>query len=381
MVESLSARDRKSNSTARSRAVDLLLVAALVIVVPAGAHAHEADPLIRSVVTHVTLDLPGLVVQVGRSVADQLLVTNPSSTELEILDGDGRAFLRIGPEGVLGDLETAAFHLSNDPFGIGGVPPDADGGEPRWGRVSREPSWGWFDHRLHPVERTPPADVEAGEVLARWSVPIRAAGQEAAIQGQVEYRPPLGSYRAALDGGPVSVDGVTATILDGPVPAMVVQNDGSRPVVVLGAQGEPFLRVTPRGVDANLASPTWHDVTRLEVGRTVPGLPADASAPPAWEQVAAVPRIAWLELRAHVPDMAPADPSQPSVARRWTVPLRIGDREIRVAGTTSWVPVAEMGDGRGPAALVPVVGLVAAVLVTGLVLRLRRSGQASASRT
>lgn len=115
---------------------------------------------IRPVLDAVQPALPGLTVQIAARVTAQLVVANPTPTTLSVLDGDGQPLLRIGPEGVLANRSSPWWYLTNSPNGDAPIPADAQpGAPPRWERVSADPAWGWFEHRLHPAPQGVPPDV------------------------------------------------------------------------------------------------------------------------------------------------------------------------------------------------------------------------------
>ena len=346
----------------RRRAL-VVLAAVLVCGTALPAAGHEEVPGVASVLDAVEPALPaGVTVQVRVSAADQLLVENRTPTELTVLGESGEPFLRIGPQGVLANLLSPAWHLSNDPEGAQ-VPPEADPAKPpRWGRVSRDPSWGWFDHRLHRARLAIAPAARPGEVvrLEEWTVPYRYGATSGAFRGHREYAPPAGAFEARVLSAP---DGMTATVLPGPVPGLLVQ--AQRPVVVLGAEGEPFVRFTATGAEANEASPTWALTVRAKTGR-VPAGELGARLPARWAVQAGQPSLLWLEPRAAYGADAPAADRE---VKRWEVPLEGGGV---VRGETRWVPLAAAPAREPDRSVLPYVLGAAVVLVVGTALVLRR---------
>lgn len=156
---------------------------------------------------------------------------------------------------------------------------------------------------------------------------------------------------------------------------MELTNATGRHVVVLGYQGEPYLRVGPDGVFENTRSPaTYLNRTRSGADR-VPGT-ADPSAPPQWRKVSAGTTVRWHDHRIHWMGTSPP----PQVRRepfrhhvvvpRWEVELRLVDgRRVVASGTLEWVP--------GPSPW-PWVGLATALgLAVAAALHTRRWRQAS----
>ena len=348
------------------------------------AEAHSGDTSIRAILDHVPPELDGITVQLGYSVAQQLVLSNPTDQPVEILEPDGTPFLSIGPEGVLGNLNAAAWFTTNDPFGETSVPQDLvrQLGEgttlpPRWGRVSREPSWGWFDHRLHPgapmapsrvVEAGVPADLEA------WAIPVRYRGKTLELKGRIVYRPLRGGFSYSLAGGErtvTPVPGIELSILEGrSIPAIFMKNTSGQEVVVFGSRNEPFLRITSAGVESNLHSPTWLDVLRSK-GEAPPDAAGDPAAPPQWSLVTSQDAFAWPEPRGSYGAEEPGDDvirlGVPVDVLQWEIPFTVGGQRHVVEAVTQWVPAPDvLGERKGRGSSLPAVraGLaVAAVLV------------------
>src|SRR4029453_6482279 len=93
--------------------------------------------------------------------------------------------------------------------------------------------------------------------VGRWAIPMRLNGKALALMGRFEtVPPPDGGFRARLtSGGPFA--GVSVPLMPGGVPALYLVNASAEDVLVLGADGEPFLRIGPGGTSANVLSATW----------------------------------------------------------------------------------------------------------------------------
>ena len=121
-----------------------------------------------------------------------------------------------------------------------------------------------------------------------------------------------------------------------------LRNDTGADVVVLGYQGEPYLRVGPRGVFENRRSPATY-LNRTRDGKTrVPG-DADPAAAPEWNRLASGTVARWHDHRAHwmgtddPPEVARA-PDQRHVVDHWSLQLRRGTQEVTAAGDLLWLP-------------------------------------------
>jgi len=336
-------------------AAAVIAVAAALAVGPAAApaSAHSGDGLTQPVLDQVSPLPPGITVQVAYSVNYELLVGNPTPQAITFLADSGEPFLRIGPAGVEGNFASPTFYASNAPEGLSQFPPEAKPGSevtPVWRKISAQPEWGWYDHRLHPtVTYVPPAIIRAGKpaVLGTWRIPFRTGdgpGQPGEVKGRFEFRPPTGSYTMVQQSAANPAEGVKIQVLpSATVPAVFVENLRPDPVVILGRDGEPFARIGPKITEVNLRSPTWAEMQAL--GHDPPA-EADSAAPPQWHQVADTPRWSWPELRAAAPK---ADPPAAVVkagkavtVRNWSIPYLIADRRASVAGVTRWVPIADL---------------------------------------
>jgi hypothetical protein len=121
-------------------------------------------------------------------------------------------------------------------------------------------------------------------------------------------------------------------------------NDGAREVVVLGYEGEPYLRVGRRGVFENTRSPaTYLNRSTTLSSSTSPPKSADARATPVWRRVSDGTTVRWHDHRTHF--MGGEDP--PEVARQpdarhvvdnWKIPMRVGTDDVVARGQLLYVP-------------------------------------------
>ena len=124
-----------------------------------------------------------------------------------------------------------------------------------------------------------------------------------------------------------------------------VTNETDVEVVVLGYDGEPYLRVGPDGVHENRSSPATYLNTDQYARVDVPPH-ADSSAPPDWQRVAGGSSRAWHDHRIHFMSAVPhpeiaADPDTERIVPgfdRWEVPFIYDGREYAVAGELRWIP-------------------------------------------
>lgn len=340
-----------------------LLLAALLLIVTgwpaAPAQAHEADPRIQRVLDGSAPALPeSIVIQAVAGIAAQLVASNPTATVLEVLGTDGRAFLRLSSAGVLADVTSADFLATSNPNGA--VPARAASATPRWVQLSAGSSWGWYDHRLHPAQVQLPADQQRAARLAEFSVPLRYGDRPVSLRGHLQLEPLLGAYTVAADPAP---KGLVLQALPGKLPGLFLSDPQGVPVQVLGRDGEPFLRVSDRGVEVNVRSRT-HVEDRQARGLAV----APPARTPEFALVApGATSYSWLDTRlaypAELPGQQVLQAGTPTVLRTWTVPALVGGAATSFTGAVSWVPApvaaaqvrspdARTGrSGRWPAAL------------------------------
>ncbi len=313
------------------------------------ARAHGPSPDDKEVEARLdplAPELAGVRAQVHRTVEYQLVIENTTDRVLEVLDERGVAFVRIGPAGVEGNLASPAWYRGLAPEGQ--VPKKlserlkrGEAVAAHWVRAQREPTWGWFDARLVPEEHEP-----GKHAARRFEVPVRLGDVASALRGRFVAQPPrTGALAARLLSDTDLAPDVHISLVPGRAGSFLLQNDSPEPITVLGRDGEPFVRLSPDGVDANLRSATFAEVARLRGGASL-ALEPRADAAPHWERLTSAPRFGWVDPRTvfadgNVPE-AVARGSKSVEMLRWAVPVRIGaaenSRVVRVEGVTEWVP-------------------------------------------
>jgi hypothetical protein len=174
--------------------------------------------------------------------------------------------------------------------------------------------------------------------------------------------------------------GVNALVLGGD-DRLRISNYSGKTVVVLGYQGEPYLRFDGRGVWTNTKSPAAH-LNRFRRPRPLqPGV-ADATAPPRWRRVAAGVTYEWHDHRIHWVGAEPPQgvrkhPDRIQRIFKWRVPGRADGKPFAITGFLGYAPDrAARGDDDGGAVvwLLAGGGAAAALLVAAGVgaRRLRR---------
>lgn len=349
------------------------------------AKAHEFGPDIRVVLDPLPEVLEPLTVEIVTSIAPQLAIGNTTDDTLEVLDGDGVGFLRIGPDGVEANFDNGDFYLTQDPLGALAVPERArgDGLPGTWGLLSVDPEWAWFDHRMHPqnvLQLRVPEPSPDGTILSRFELPVSFRGEEVAISGAIVQQPQIGRLVTAIEDVP-PIDGVSVQLLPGGTPGIFMTATEDRDVVVLGREGEPFLHFTNGRVEANTRSPSWYDSGRAPRFDADDAPVLDPGAEPVWEVVSTSPRYGWIETRGlYGRGTADQDLQSAGVDTDlvdWNVPILVDGERFEVAGITRFEVLDEFRD-EGPTGLalwVPIGLGVAGLAVIAVVLgRRRRAG-------
>jgi hypothetical protein len=171
------------------------------------------------------------------------------------------------------------------------------------------------------------------------------------------------------------VAGLAVTVVDGDDRLRIANETGTE-LVVLGYDGEPYLRIGERGVYRNERSPAAY-LNRDRFARVAVPLRADPAAEPVWRRLSRRPVWQWHDHR--IQWMGAGPPTQVREAPRkthaifdWRVPARLGERAVTVAGRLDYVPPEENGSSWAVVALVAITGAAAVLALGLLLLRLRR---------
>jgi hypothetical protein len=157
------------------------------------------------------------------------------------------------------------------------------------------------------------------------------------------------NYQSQIVSVAPKVSGVSLRLLD-LGRKVELTNTGSDDIVVLGYNGEPYLRVGPTGVFENRRSPAVYlnQTANQTTTKTTapPKLPpqADAAAPPEWQKTSDNHYVRWHDRRTRWegadPPAVRAAPDQQHLVGQWTIPMRSGtaDRPVVATGRINWVP-------------------------------------------
>ena len=174
----------------------------------------------------------------------------------------------------------------------------------------------------------------------------------AAAHGGTQDEPPT-NYRADITQFDPGVPGVALHIAEA-TSRLELVNRGPATVVVMGYEGDQYLRIGPDGVfenersgsvyiNANFSSTSSGSGSGGATGSAAVPPDVDAKAPPRWRQVSTEPVAVWHDHRTHW--MAPTeavverDPGRSHVVNeKWVVPFVIDGRTVEATGTITWVP-------------------------------------------
>jgi hypothetical protein len=213
---------------------------------------------------------------------------------------------------------------------------------------------------------TPPRRRSLRAALVLGALVVGIVGATAAPAGAhglgglspTNYESVLRSVRPAVPGLHVQITDLGTKV--------ELTNDGAREVVVEGYDGEPYLRVGPRGVFENTRSPATY-LNRSTTITKSPPKSANADATPVWRRVSTGHTASWHDHRAHFmggddpPDVA-RHPDQRRVVDNWTIPMRVGTETVAARGQLIYVPPPS-----------PWPWVVGAVLLAALVVVLSRT--------
>lgn len=161
-------------------------------------------------------------------------------------------------------------------------------------------------------------------------------------------------FEARIIGLRPRTSGVRARVLGGDLKLELAVSGGRR-VVVLGLEGEPFLRFSAAGVAANAASPTaW------STGVVASSDAVTSASGPAWRTVSSGHTYAWHENRLRPRASVPGGGSTARRVAQWSIPLLVDGRRTRLAGW-EWYAGAPPAWPWLAALLVPLAAAIAAV--------------------
>jgi hypothetical protein len=197
----------------------------------------------------------------------------------------------------------------------------------------------------------------AGAIVAASASPASAHG----LGGlkPTDYQTRLGAIRP-------TTPGVELVVVDLGT-RLELTNRTPHDVIVLGYDGEPYLRVGPRGVFENTRSPATYFNRSLNPAGSAPPKQADPKAAPAWKKTGSGNSVSWHDHRAHFmglddPPAVARDPSHRHLIDTFRIAMRTDGRTLTARGQIVWVPPPS-----------PWPWVAAAVVLAALVVALSRT--------
>jgi hypothetical protein len=146
------------------------------------------------------------------------------------------------------------------------------------------------------------------------------------------------------------------------------------PLVILGYEEDPYLRIGPDGVEENLESSATY-INRSRSGAADIPDDIDATRSPKWRRISGEPVARWHDHRAHWmgsqrPDVVRADPGRIHRIQEWSTVIVQGSTRYTVSGDLDWVP-GPSGRGKLLAAAACGMAIVGAALWAGRHVRRR----------
>jgi len=205
-------------------------------------------------------------------------------------------------------------------------------------------------------------------VVAALALPAGAAAHPGTAQT---------GYVSTVSAVVPNVLGVNALVLGGD-DRLRISNYSGKTILILGYEGEPYLRFDRAGVFANTLSPAAH-LNRFRLPRPLePGI-ADASAKPRWRRVARGVTYEWHDHRIHWTAQEPPrgvqeHPDQIQRIFRWRIPGRADGTRFAVTGFLGYAPARRAEQDEGSGATWPLLaGLGAAALLVAIGVGARRA--------
>ncbi len=171
-------------------------------------------------------------------------------------------------------------------------------------------------------------------------------------------------YRCRLTAVTPAMDGVTVDVArDGSW--IRIRNATATPLVILGYDGEPYLRVGPAGAEENVTSvSSFVNGTYGEGVITQDAPTAQAVRPPRWESRGLDPVVLWHDVRTHHggtdrPVAVRSDPGRPQHLTTWRIRGLYGSQPALVEGTLDWTGQRGLLTGRASQAIWVAAGLAA----------------------
>jgi hypothetical protein len=194
--------------------------------------------------------------------------------------------------------------------------------------------------------------------------------------------PDSGHYRSTVTAIEPFVPGLVLAVTKAG-DSLTLTNHTGKTVVVIGYAGEGYLRITPSGVDQNIASlSAWLNGSLIS-----DGMPQTQGQPdrqrPKWRHVSDQPTFTWHDHRIHWmalqrPPVVAADPRQPHKVFDWKVPLTVNGEPVTVHGELDWKGLS--GLSTFVIVLIVLAGTTGVAILVAMVVALRKQHLATQAK-
>ena len=179
-----------------------------------------------------------------------------------------------------------------------------------------------------------------GATLAMGVLLVVGGATPAAAHGGSAEEPPS-NYRADITSFDPGVAGVSLRVVEG-TSRLELANHSASTVIVMGYDGDQYLRVGPDGVFENENSGAAYINANFSGSGTTPAN-VDPKATPKWRQISTEQVAVWHDHRTHwmaaTEAVVERDPGETHVVNeQWIVPFSIDGRPVQASGTITWVP-------------------------------------------
>jgi hypothetical protein len=157
--------------------------------------------------------------------------------------------------------------------------------------------------------------------------------------------------------------GISVRVLDND-DRLLLTNNSNKEVIVIGYNGEPYLRFASDGVYRNTRSPATYLNQDRYAQVQVPAV-ADAHADPVWRKVASGNAWQWHDHRIHWMSTLPPPTVKNAPKQRhhifdWKVPVRVGGERASILGRLDYAPPKTASPWVYAAIAVPLVAALGA---------------------
>lgn len=131
-----------------------------------------------------------------------------------------------------------------------------------------------------------------------------------------------GGVSPTLSALPSTLAGVQVQLTETLAPQLLVANPTGKTLVILGQDGQPFLRLSPQGAEANTRHPDWLK-TYLPGG--LPGRKPEVGTTPLWKVVKSGANWGWFDAR--------LQPAGHKAGQSWRIPVLLDGKASEIKGS------------------------------------------------